>query len=139
MLVEICRVSPTWLLPYPSKQSRGGFRRRLALLRFGCRRADFHFDLCNARIAACTKIGEQPVDLTDLFAEDVTRQELLEALERLHQPRDAFKLLYRCVMEHCASVTAAQNEWKIPRHILANVTKSETERVQQMYRGIRPA
>ncbi|HYE62228.1 MAG TPA: hypothetical protein VD997_09545 [Phycisphaerales bacterium] len=97
------------------------------------------FDLCNARIAACTKTGEKPPDLMDLFAEDVTRQELLEALERLHQPRDAFKLLYRCVMEHCASVTAAQNEWKIPRHTLTNVLKSETERVQQMYRGIRPA
>jgi hypothetical protein len=97
------------------------------------------YDLCNARIAACTEPGATPVDLMDLFAPDVTRQELLEALERLHQPRDAFKLLYRCVMEHCASVTAAQGEWKIPRHILTSVLKGETARVQEMYRGIRPA
>ncbi len=97
------------------------------------------YDLCNARIAACTASGAPPADLMDLFAQDVTRQELLEALERLHQPRDAFKLLYRCLTEHCASVTAAQNEWRIPRHVLTGVLKTETARVQEMYRGIRPA
>ncbi len=97
------------------------------------------FDLCNARIAACTVTGAPPADLMDLFAEDVSRQELTEALERLHQPRDAFKLMYRCLNEHCASVTSGQNEWKIPRHILTTTLKAESERVQQMYRGIRPA
>jgi hypothetical protein len=97
------------------------------------------YDLCNARIAACTVPGATPPELMDLFAPDVTRQELLEALERLHQPRDAFKLLYRCLTEHCASVTSAENEWRIPRHILTSVLKSETARVQEMYRGIRPA
>ena len=97
------------------------------------------FDLCNARMVACTYPGAPAVSLTDLFAPDVTRQDLLDALDRLHQPRDAFKLLYRCLMEHCAAVTAGQNEWKVPRHVLMSVLKSESDRVQQMYRGIRPA
>jgi hypothetical protein len=97
------------------------------------------FDLCNSRMAACTFAGAPPVTLPDLFAADVTRQDLIDALDRLHQPRDAFKLMYRCLMEHCAGVTAGQNEWKVPRHILTSVLKSESDRVQQMYRGIRPA
>ena len=75
----------------------------------------------------------------DLFAEDVTRQEVYDALDRLHQPRDAFKLMYKCILEHCASVTRAKNEWKISRQVLTNTLKSESERVQQMNRGIRPA
>lgn len=97
------------------------------------------YDLCNARIAACTASGHAPADLMDLFAPDVTRQELTEALERLHQPRDAFKLLYKCINDHCASVPNAQADFKIPRHILTTALKSESDRVQQMYRGIRPA
>jgi hypothetical protein len=97
------------------------------------------FDLCNARMAACTYAGAPAVMLPDLFAADVMRQDLVDALDRLHQPRDAFKLMYRCLTEHCATVTAGQNEWKVPRHILMSVLKTETDRVQQMYRGIRPA
>jgi hypothetical protein len=96
------------------------------------------FDLCNSRIAACTFKDAKPASVMDLFAEDVTKQDLIEALERVHQPRDAFKLMYRCLLEHCGSVTRSQNEWKIPRHVLMNVLKGETERVQQVYRGIRP-
>ena len=67
-----------------------------------------------------------------------SRQDLTEALDRLHQPRDAFKFMYRCLSEHCASVTKGQEEWKIPRHVLMTVLKTESERVQQVYRGIRP-
>jgi hypothetical protein len=40
--------------------------------------------------------------------------------------------------EHCACVTRGQSEWKIPRLILTQVVKQESERVQQMFRGIRP-
>jgi hypothetical protein len=79
-----------------------------------------------------------PPQLIELFAEDVTRQDLIDALDRVHQPRDAFKLLYRCLAEHCATVTRGQQEFKIPRHILLQVAKQETERVQQVFRGIRP-
>jgi hypothetical protein len=79
------------------------------------------------------------LSLIDLFAEDVTKQDLVEALEQMHQPRDAFKLLYRCVTEHCAVAHADLNQWRIPRFVLDVVRKQEVDRVQALYRGIRPA
>jgi len=96
------------------------------------------YDLCETRMAACKHPTAAAPKLLDLFAEDVTRQDVVDALDRVHQPRDAFKMLYRCLSEHCATVTRGQAEWKVPRHILNHVAKSETERVQQMFRGIRP-
>jgi hypothetical protein len=85
-------------------------------------------------------VGEAgPLDLLSMFAEDVTRQDLLDALDKVRQPREAFKLLYRCMIEHCATFTRGQSEWRISRNTLQNVTKLESQRVQQVLRGIRPA
>lgn len=69
----------------------------------------------------------------------MTRQDLVDALDQMHQPRDAFKLLYRCLSEHCSNVTAEQAQWRVPRLVLEHVRKQEADRVQQLYRGIRPA
>lgn len=100
------------------------------------------YDLCDARLKACLapEPGSAPSakSLIDLFEQDVTRQDIIDALSQVHQPRDAFKLLYRCVAEHCSHVTRDQNQWRIPRHVLENVKKQEADRVQQLYRGIRP-
>jgi hypothetical protein len=96
------------------------------------------FDLCEQRLAACRRPDSGPARLLDLFAEDVTRQELVESLEKLHQPRDAFKMLYRCIIEHCASLTRASADYRIPRTVLVGVVKNEIERMQQLTRGIRP-
>jgi len=96
------------------------------------------YNLCESRVNACRATGQPPLSLLDLFAEDVSRQDLFDALERLHQPRDAFKLLYRCLAEHCSVLTRGEEQWRIPRHVLTNVLKQESERVQQMHRGIRP-
>lgn len=97
------------------------------------------YDLCDARLKACLAEGAEPIGLMDLFTEDVTRRDLVDALDQMHQPRDAFKLLYRCLSEHCSNVTAEQNEWRVPRLVLEHVRKQESDRVQQLYRGIRPA
>jgi hypothetical protein len=96
-------------------------------------------DLCDARLKACRAPGAAPIALLDLFAEDVTGRDLVDALDQMHQPRDAFKFLYRCMGEHCSMVTAEQEQWKIPRLVLETVRKQESDRVQQLYRGIRPA
>jgi hypothetical protein len=48
-------------------------------------------------------------------------------------------MLYRCMTEHCATVTRTENMWRIPRATLEMVRRQEAERVQQLYRGIRPA
>lgn len=97
------------------------------------------FDLCEGRLAACTRAGRETPALMQLFEDDVTRQDAVDALDRMHQPRDAFKLLYRVLNEHCAGVTSGDRRWRIPRHVLLAVVKQETDRVQQLYRGIRPA
>jgi len=97
------------------------------------------YDLCDARLQACRLESAAPMSLLDLFAEDVTRQDVVDALDQMHQPRDAFKFLYRCLSEHTSGVTRDQSAWKIPRLVLDHVRKQEAERVQQLHRGIRPA
>ncbi|MGD9791384.1 MAG: hypothetical protein AB7Q00_10225 [Phycisphaerales bacterium] len=97
------------------------------------------FDLCESRLNACREdAAGGPASLLDIFAEDVTRQDLVDTLDQMHQPRDAFKLLYRCVTEHCSNVTRAEEQWRIPKLILDTVRKQEVDRVQALYRGIRP-
>jgi hypothetical protein len=97
------------------------------------------FDLCKQRLNACRAAGAEPIGLVDLFAEDVTRQDLVDALDQMHQPRDAFKLLYQCIQEHCSNVTEEQEQWRIPRLILDTVRKQQSDRVQMFSRGVRPA
>lgn len=104
------------------------------------------YDLCESRLRACTRAASMGVpqggaglSLVDLFADDCTRQDLVDSLEQMHQPRDAFKFMHRCITEHCATVTGNENRFRIPRFILEVVRKQEVERVQALYRGIRPA
>jgi hypothetical protein len=97
------------------------------------------YDLCDARLKACLEPGAKPITLVDLFAEDVTERDLVDALDQMHQPRDAFKFLYQCLSEHCSNVTAQQQAWRVPRLVLEGVRKRQSERVQQLYRGISPA
>jgi len=97
------------------------------------------FDLCEARLRACRREGAGEISLMDLFDQDVTRQDVVDALDQMHQPRDAFKLMYHCLAEHCSNVTAEEGSWRVPRLVLELVRKQETDRLQQLYRGIRPA
>lgn len=97
------------------------------------------YDLCTARLNACRTPGQSPIVLMDLFEEDVSRQDIVDALDQMHQPRDAFKLLYQCIQEHCTNVTEDQQRWRIPRLILESVRKQQAERVQMFYKGVRPA
>ncbi|MGD1916704.1 MAG: hypothetical protein ACFCBV_11025 [Phycisphaerales bacterium] len=97
------------------------------------------YDLCDARLKACLASGSDKITLVDLFDEDVTERDLVDALDQMHQPRDAFKFLYQCLSEHCSNVTAQQQAWRVPRLVLESVRKQQSERVQQLYRGISPA
>lgn len=97
------------------------------------------YDLCNTRLATCRPVSAEAISLVDLFAEDVTRQDLVDALDHMQQPRDAFKFMYRCLTEHCASVTDEEGAWRIPKHTLDVVRKTEADRVMGLQRGIRPA
>jgi hypothetical protein len=97
------------------------------------------YDLCNARLQACLREGSSTISLRDLFDDDVSRQDIVDALDQMRQPRDGFKLLYQCVQEHCSNVTEDQPAWRIPRLTLDQVRKQQAERVQQLWHGVRPA
>lgn len=97
------------------------------------------YDICNARLSACLETNAQPISLADLFADDVTRQDIIDALDQMHQPRDAFKLLYNCIQEHCSNVTEEQGVWRIPRLVLESIRRKQSERLQEFSRGFRPA
>ncbi len=97
------------------------------------------YDMCNDRLRACLKPGATIQTVRELFEDDVSRRDVMEALEPMRRPRDAFKLLYRCVQDHCASTTDDEPRWQIPRHVLENTRKREAERVEQLLRGVRPA
>ena len=97
------------------------------------------YDLCNKRIAAChTGDGEVPT-LRSIFAEDVSREMLIDALDQMHQPRDAFKFLYAAIQEHCRLVADDEKNYKIARLTLETVRRDQAKRVQELYRGRGPA
>ena len=96
------------------------------------------YDLCSSRLRACRKPppNERPIQLTDLFEEEVSRQMLIDALEQMHQPRDAFKFLYAVVQEHCRMVSADEAAYRIPRLTLETVRRAQAQRVQELHRGL---
>jgi hypothetical protein len=60
-------------------------------------------------------------------------------LDQMHQPRDAMKFLYRVVQEHCSNVPAEEPVYRIPRLVLETVRKAQSQRVQDLQRGLTPA
>ena len=97
------------------------------------------YDLCNKRLAAChTGQGETPT-LRSIFAEDVSREMLIDALDQMHQPRDAFKFLYAALQEHCRLVADDEKNYNIARITLETVRRDQSKRVQELYRGRGPA
>ncbi len=95
------------------------------------------YDLCNARVNACRENGE-PMSLTDFFEEGVTQQDIVDALDQMQQPRDAFKLLYRVIQEHCANVPEERPVYKVPKLTLDTMRKEQVDRLAGMLRGVRP-
>ncbi|MEM6257415.1 MAG: hypothetical protein AAGI37_03785 [Planctomycetota bacterium] len=97
------------------------------------------YDLCNKRLAACYTGQGEPATLKSIFAEDVSREMLIDALDQMHQPRDAFKFLYAALQEHCRLVADDEKNYKIARLTLETVRRDQAKRVQELYRGRGPA
>ena len=70
------------------------------------------FALCNARLHACRSPDADPITLLDLFESDVTRQDLVDALDQMHQPRDAFKLSTNA-SSNTAPTSPKTGQWRI--------------------------
>jgi hypothetical protein len=116
------------------------------------------YDLCDARLAACRAPGAEAVTLAALFDSGVGREAIVEALETMRQPRDAFKMIYQCISEHCArtvgSVSSsavggmAEGEgeksadgasaFRISKAVFDEVRKAQAERLRQLAMGVRP-
>lgn len=97
------------------------------------------YDLCSQRLEACAAPGEDVIGLGDLFEEDVAKQDVIDALDQMQQPRDAFKFLYQVVNEHCSTVPQDQPAWRIPRLTLHQVRKLQSKRLHELQRGVTPA
>ncbi len=97
------------------------------------------YDLCASRLNACRPGQASPISLTDLFEQDVTREVLIDALDQMHQPRDAFKFLYEVIQEHCKLMTQEAPKFSIARLTLENARRAQSQRVQELYRGLSPA
>ncbi len=81
----------------------------------------------------------KPMSLTDLFEPDVTREMIVDALDQMQQPRDAFKFLYAVVQEHCRIVPEDEAKYHIPRLVLDAIRRQQSQRVQELSRGLSPA
>ncbi|MDA0294757.1 MAG: hypothetical protein O3A31_02180 [Planctomycetota bacterium] len=94
------------------------------------------FDLCNARMKACATAEASP-GLMKLFHKDVDRREVVDALDQMQQPRDAFKFLYALVQEHCSNLVELDEDPGIARPTLDLVRKRHVERREEVLRGLR--
>jgi hypothetical protein len=97
------------------------------------------YDLANMRLRVCRESEADELVLGDFFAEDVTVQDVIDALGQMQQPRDAFKLLYQIVHQHCSNTPNEHPVWKIPRLTLTQVAKEQSLRLSEMQRGLQPA
>jgi hypothetical protein len=97
------------------------------------------YDICAKRLLGCLEQEGRVTKLIDIFQEDVSPQDLTDALDQMKHPRDAFKFLYRVIQEHCQSTSDDKPEWRIPRSVVDQIRKQESQRVQDLYRGLAPA
>jgi hypothetical protein len=97
------------------------------------------YDLCTARLNACRPRELPPMTLRDMFDQNVTQQDLVDALDQMQQPRDAFKFVYQLIQEHCSNVPEDSPQFSIPRPVLDAIRKQQVERMTGMLRGVRPA
>jgi hypothetical protein len=103
------------------------------------------YDMCSNRMRACRKTDDDQgraaseIKLKDLFASDVTRESIVEALDQMHQPRDAFKMLYAALQDHCRELSQDDPNYQISRATLDIIRRQQAQRVQDLQRGMAPA
>ncbi len=97
------------------------------------------YDLCGSRMNACLAEGSGSLSLTELFEDEVQRQDIVDALDQMRQPRDAFKMMYQLIQEHCSNTTEEEERFQIPKLVLDQVRRAQSERLEGLQRGYRPA
>lgn len=97
------------------------------------------YDICNHRVQAVFDGEGTPTMLKDLFEERVSVQDLVDSLDQMKQPRDAFKFLYEVIIQHCKGSTDAEPEFLIPKLTLEQARRHQAQRVQDLARGFSAA
>ena len=97
------------------------------------------YDICNQRVQAVCEDTETPTLLKDLFEERVSVQDLVDSLDQMKQPRDAFKFLYEVIIQHCKGSTDADPEFLIPKLTLDQARRHQAQRVSDLARGFSAA
>ena len=67
-----------------------------------------------------------------------TLADVVDALDQMQQPRDAFKMLYGVIQEHCSNVVEEEAAFQVDKTTLDLVRKRQVERKEGMLRGVRP-
>lgn len=100
------------------------------------------FDMATNRIRACLAdsqpvgTAETQITIRDFFAEDISREDLIQKFARLRVPRHLFRLLYRLLTEHCNRTTEDQPSWKISRLTLEMVSDVYAREQEALDRGL---
>lgn len=97
------------------------------------------YDICSRRLQGCRDTDARIERLVDLFAEDVRSEDVIDALDQMSQPRDAFKFLYQVIQEHCQNTSDDAPNYKIPKLVLDQIRKRQSQRVRDLQRGLAPA
>lgn len=97
------------------------------------------YDICNQRVQAVFEGEGTPTLLRDLFEERVSVQDLVDSLDQMKQPRDAFKFLYEVIIQHCKGSTDADPEFSIPKLTLEQARRHQSQRVSDLARGFSAA
>lgn len=98
------------------------------------------YDVCTRRLRACQDPdAEKITGLADLFEDEVSPAILINALDHMKQPRDAFKLLYQVIQEHCHDHPDDNPVFRIPAIVLNKVRKNQTRRLEDLDMGVSPA
>ncbi len=94
------------------------------------------YDLCTSRFRNCQTEDAKPIgQLSELFEDSVDERDLVDALDQMHQPRDAFKFLYAVIQRHCQNTSGESGDLKIPKLTLDYARQEQSQRVVNLYRG----
>lgn len=95
------------------------------------------YDLCSWRFQNCQTSGPaNAAPLDSMFEDEVDSEYLIEALDQMHQPRDAFKFLYAVILEHCRNTAGETQEFRISKNTLDFARREQSQRVVDLYRGM---
>jgi hypothetical protein len=101
------------------------------------------FDMATNRIRACLAenaaggaVSASQITISDFFAEEISREELIQKFAKLRVPRHLFRFLYRLLTEHCNRTTEDVPSWKINRVVLETVADAYFRELEALDRGL---